>query len=60
MLPTVLRSRSGAKAPGRKCQPPKSLYMSFCIDLTSVFLNNISVKHAHPGEKRWDLLMMMK
>ena len=32
----------------------------FFIDLFAVFVNNLSVKHVHLGEKRWNRVMAVK
>jgi hypothetical protein len=32
----------------------------FFIDRFAVFMNNLPVKHVHPGEKRWNRVMAMK
>ena len=32
----------------------------FLIDLFTLFVNNISVKHTHPREKRWNLVTTVK
>ena len=32
----------------------------FFIDLFAVFVNNLSVKHVHLGEKRWNIIIALK
>jgi hypothetical protein len=32
----------------------------FFIDRFSILVNNLSVKHMHPGEKRWNRVMAVK
>jgi hypothetical protein len=32
----------------------------FFIDGFTIFVNNLSVKHVHPGEKRWNKVMVVK
>jgi len=32
----------------------------FFIDRFSIFVNNLPIKHVHPGEKRWTRAMAVK
>ena len=61
MGPTTARSRSHRARPSeRKSLAAIITLQKFFIDLFAVFVNNLSVKHVHLGEKRWNRVMAVK